>query len=105
VLLRYAAFPYQKFGQHEGEVASVSRTAISPAELPQPLVGLVNPTGAGAPVYRITVALAHQSVQAYGEPLPLQPGMQLEADVLMERRRLVEWILDPLFSVTGRWRQ
>jgi membrane fusion protein len=29
--------------------------------------------------------------------------MQVEADVLMERRRLVEWVLDPLFTLTGSW--
>jgi membrane fusion protein len=37
--------------------------------------------------------------------VPLQPGMQLEADIMMERRRLIEWVLDPLFTLTGRWRQ
>jgi membrane fusion protein len=33
----------------------------------------------------------------------LQPGMQLEADVLIERRRLIEWVLEPLFTLTGGW--
>jgi membrane fusion protein len=28
--------------------------------------------------------------------------MQLDADVLLERRRLIEWIFEPLLSVTGR---
>ena len=40
VLLRYEAFPYQKFGQYEGIVANVSRSAISPGELTQQLAGL-----------------------------------------------------------------
>jgi len=105
VLLRYQAFPYQKFGQYEGTVASVSRSAISPAELSQQLSGLTSLYGANAPVYRITVTLSSQTVWAYGEPMPLQSGMQLEADILMERRRLIEWVLDPLFTVSGRWRQ
>jgi membrane fusion protein len=29
--------------------------------------------------------------------------MQLEADILIERRRLIEWALEPLFTVTGGW--
>jgi membrane fusion protein len=29
--------------------------------------------------------------------------MQLEADVLLESRRLVEWMLEPLFSISGKW--
>lgn len=105
VLLRYQAYPYQKFGQYEGTVASVSRSAISPSELSQQLAGLTSLYGANVPVYRITVTLASQTVRAYGEAVPLQPGMQLEADIMMERRRLIEWVLDPLFTLTGRWRQ
>ncbi len=41
---------------------------------------------------------------AYGEAVSLQPGMQLEADVLVETRRLIEWVFDPLFTLTGKWR-
>jgi membrane fusion protein len=29
--------------------------------------------------------------------------MQLEADVLIEKRRLIEWVLDPIFTLTGKW--
>ena len=46
---------------------------------------------------------ASQTATAYGAPVPLQPGMQLEADVLIERRRLIEWMLDPLLTLTGKW--
>jgi membrane fusion protein len=42
-------------------------------------------------------------VTAYGKAAPLQPGMQLDADVLLERRRLIEWVLDPVFTLTGSW--
>jgi membrane fusion protein len=99
VRLRYEAFPHQKFGQYEGVVKSVSRSTVGPAELAggAPLPGL----GLGEPVYRVTVELTRQTVTAYGEALPLQPGMQLEADVLMETRRLYQWVLDPLHSLTG----
>jgi len=102
VLLRYEAFPYQRFGRSEGTVASVSRAAISPAELPQQLTGLTTLYDVNAPIYRITVALAQQAVTAYGKPVPLQPGMQLEADVLLERRRLIDWVFDPLYTLVGR---
>lgn len=108
VLLRYQAYPYQKFGHYEGRVRSVSRSAVSPGELPPQLSGISGVTGAtlGAPadpVYRITVELMRQSVTAYGEQVPLQPGMQLEADVTLETRRLYEWVLEPLYTITGKW--
>jgi len=101
VLLRYQAFPYQKFGFYEGRVTSVSRAALSPSELPQQLAGLTTLYGATEPIYRITVVLAKQTATAYGRPAALQPGMLLEADVVIERRSLIEWVLDPVLSLTG----
>lgn len=93
VLLRYQAYPYQKFGSHEGKVLRVSRSATP----------LPNSAGANSePMYRVLVSLHQQSVQAYGHPEALLPGMRLEADVMGERRRLFEWVLEPLYSVTGR---
>ena len=69
----------------------------------QQLAGLTALYGTNEPIYRITVNLHQQTVTAYGQPMPLQAGMQLEADVLLERRRLVEWMLEPLFSISGKW--
>lgn len=102
VLLRYQPFPYQKFGLYRGVVASVSRSAVSPAELPPQLAGLTGLIGADEPVYRIAVAPERQSVSAYGRAVPLQAGMRLEADIEIERRKLFEWLLDPLYALTGR---
>jgi membrane fusion protein len=104
VLLRYEAYPYQKFGHYEGQIASISRSALNPGELPAQVAGLTSLIGTNEPVYRITVRLQSQHVNAYGKPVPLQPGMQLEADVLIESRRLIEWMLDPLYTLTGKLR-
>lgn len=99
VLLRYQAFPYQKFGQHEGVVETVSTSAVNPAELAGlPATGLAP----GEPVFAIQVKLKAGSIDANGQKRPLQAGMQLEADILQERRKLYEWMLEPLFSVTRR---
>ena len=54
------------------------------------------------PAYRVTVALESQSVSAYGQQVPLQAGMTIDADVLLDHRRLLEWIFDPLYSLTRR---
>ncbi|MBL0142564.1 MAG: HlyD family efflux transporter periplasmic adaptor subunit [Betaproteobacteria bacterium] len=97
VLLRYPAFPYQKFGIHRARVLSVSRSAIAPAEL-----GFTPPDGSREPVYRVKVALGTQTVAAYGRAELLQAGMQVEADVLLDRRRLIEWVFEPLFSLSER---
>jgi membrane fusion protein len=96
VALRYQAFPYQKFGQHRGHVKSISRTTFSPGELQ--LVG-----DAKEQFYRVLVALDQQRVIAYGQPMPLHDGMQLEADLRVETRKIYEWILEPLFTLGGRY--
>ena len=104
VRLRYQAFPYQKFGHHGGHVVQVSRTPLQPSELaglPLTLPG-AGSSAPSEPLYRITVALDAQAVQAYGQAQALAPGMQLDADVLLDRRTLIEWIFEPLISVTGR---
>ena len=101
MLLRYQAFPYQKFGHQRGEVLQVSRSPLQPSEL----AGLSLPASLGAggePLYRITVTLAQQTIPAYGQPQALAPGMQLEADVLLDRRRLIEWLFEPVLGIAGR---
>jgi len=60
-------------------------------------------TGAQAdePHYRVLVELDRQTVTAYGRPEQLRPGMALSADVLGDRRKLYEWVLEPLYSLPG----
>lgn len=101
VRLRYQAYPYQKFGHADGKVISVARTALPAGEISALLpAGFENQTR--EPLYLITVELRSQSILAYGENHPLQAGMLLDADVLQETRRLYEWVLEPLFSLTGK---
>jgi membrane fusion protein len=95
VALRYRAFPYQRFGHHLSEVLEVGRTVIQPNEARLPVT-------VEEPVYRVTVRLPQQQVQAYGQAMPLKAGMLLDADIHIDRRRLIEWVFDPLLSITGR---
>ncbi len=97
VRLRYQAFPYQKFGHQQGRVLQVARSPLSSAEL-----AAAGISGGSEPLYRITVELDRQSVLAYGEEQALSAGMQLDADVLLERRRLIEWIFEPLLALGRR---
>lgn len=104
VLLRYQSFPYQKFGQAKGVVSSIARTALSPAELAANGLALIPSLQvSNEPVYRIHVRLTQQSLTAYGQQQPLQAGMVLDADILQERRRLYEWVLEPLYTISGRF--
>jgi membrane fusion protein len=94
--LRVAAFPYQKFGHLMGQVQSVS---AFPAQ-PQEVSGLISASdAAGEPVYAVTVSLAAQAMPGPASPMPLRAGMRVEADFMLERRKLWEWALEPLFAL------
>jgi membrane fusion protein len=102
VRVRYQAYPYQKFGQYGAHVTSIARTALSTAELSTSGMHDASARGGDGAFYRVTAMLDAQTVTAYGKPQPLQAGMALQADVLQERRRLYEWVLEPLYSLTGK---
>ena len=95
VSLRYEAFPYERFGQYRGVIADVSQTVWSPGEKVGPLV-------VREPAYRITAKLDRQSVEAMGQEIPLRSGMLVNADILLEKRSLLEWIFEPVLQLRGR---
>jgi len=95
VVLRYKAFPYQKFGQQYGKVIEVSRTALSPQEV----TTLTGKNNVQEQQYRVLVALDTQTIKAYSQDEPLKPGMALDADFIVDQRHLYEWVLEPLFAL------
>lgn len=95
VVLRYEAFPFQRFGQYRGTVQAVSRTVWTPGER-------VGPMTVREPVYRVDVALERQTVSAGGQEIALRPGMLVNADILLERRTVLEWIFEPVLELKGR---
>lgn len=101
VSLRLQPFPFQRFGSYGGVVTSVSRSPVDPSELPGQLKSQSAPS---EPLYRVTVNLDRQNAIAYGKPVALQAGMQVEADVTIETRSLFGWILDPLYTLNGKAR-
>jgi membrane fusion protein len=101
VRLRFEAFPYQKFGHQDGRVLQVSRTPLAAAELAG--LPLATPQSAQAePMFRITVEMHDQVLHGQGGEQSLVAGMRMQADVLLERRRLIEWLFEPLLGLTGR---
>ncbi|MFC3149259.1 HlyD family secretion protein [Piscinibacterium candidicorallinum] len=105
VRLRYAAFPYQKFGQHQGTVLAIDRAPTAPSQLPPAISAALASTSTGATPearYRVTVALTEQYILAYGQPLPLKPGMVVEADIVQRESKIYEQILDPLRGFAQR---
>jgi membrane fusion protein len=89
VKLLYDAFPYQRFGTYRGKITSVSQTVLMDTDI-------VAPVKPNEPVYTATVALDRPDVTAHGKKVPLEPDMSLRADIVLERRTLIDWIVSPL---------
>lgn len=98
VALHYQPFPYQKFGVAYGEVQAISSSALAPNEVAF-LSGGQPPQEA---MYRVQVTLPSQTVEAFGEARRLTPGMQVDADLVLERRRMFEWLLEPIYALGHR---
>lgn len=99
VYLRYGAYPYQKFGQYAAQVRDVAKTAAPLNEL----TDTAFPALQNQSAYRIRAELAQDFIMAYGEKQPLMAGMQFEADIVQDRRRIYEWMVEPLFSIREKW--
>ncbi|WP_299573205.1 HlyD family efflux transporter periplasmic adaptor subunit [uncultured Shewanella sp.] len=93
--LRFDAFPYQRFGFLESHVSRVDKALLLDGEARVPVA-------LSEPVYRIRTTLSKQDILAYGDKFPLKSGMLLEADIVLDRRSLLDWLLDPIYSLQGR---
>ena len=95
VVLRYEAFPHERFGQYRGLVTEIGRNVWTSGER-------IGPLSAREPVYRVDVKLDSQTVKALDHEFALRPGMLVNADLLLERRTLLEWIFEPVLQLKGR---
>ncbi len=95
VVMRYEAFPYERFGQYHGVIADVSQTVWSPGDK-------IGPLAVREAAYRITVKLDKQTVAAMGQEIPLRSGMLVNADILLDKRSLLEWVFEPLLQLRSR---
>ena len=93
--LRFDAFPYQRFGFVVSTVERIDKAVMLKGEATLPIA-------LREPVYRVRTRLDTQGIRADGEAFRLRSGMLLEADIILDRRTLLDWLLDPLYSLRGR---
>lgn len=109
VVLKYDAFPYKTFGVKYGKVVSIGEQPVS---LPKavaddkpfidPKLGDAGPLPPPQSRYLVEVEPDDQTIDAYGVSRPILVGSTLTADVVVERRRLIDWVLDPILAMRGR---
>ncbi|MBF4285554.1 HlyD family secretion protein, partial [Vibrio anguillarum] len=95
VNVRFDAFPYQKFGFITGVISNIDKVVVLPSEK-------VLPIQLDEAMYRVRAKLNQQSIKAYGKKFPLKVGMIADADIILEKRALLEWLLDPIYAVKGK---
>ncbi len=93
--LRFDAFPYQRFGFISSEISQIDQTLINPNEVQLPI-------NLQEPVYRLRATLNQQEMSAFGKNFKLKSGMLFEADIILEQRSLIQWLLEPIYSLKGR---
>ena len=99
VRLRYAGYPYEKFGMPQGRIARISRAPVRGRDLEYPLA-------AGSWVYLAEVAVPGYESPRHSDwtfqPLQVAPGMGLEADIVVRSDPLWERVLEPLARLWHR---
>ena len=89
VQIAYDAFPQEKFGTFEGQIRRISEYVLLPGEIPQTFP-------IREATYKIQIALTSSSIDTSLGVVRLRPGMLLAADIILEKRNLADWLLEPL---------
>ena len=88
VILRYRAFPYQKYGHQKGKVTEVGKSALTSREL----VGVIGETPTQDSYFRLIVKLENQTINVFGAQHQLRPGLDVDAKIISEKRKLWQWL-------------
>lgn len=89
--LKFAAYPFQKYGMVDGRVLRISADASE-----RPLADRARPAGFA---YRAMVELDAPELRSGQGRHPLLPGMQLTAEVRISERSVLEYLLSPIQKV------
>jgi len=99
VRLRYDAFPFQKYGGHQGRVASISATAIRSTKMTEDRASSANDR-VGQP-FMIEVALEQDHIDVAGKRRPFLPEFAVTGAIVLEQRTIMEWLIEPFLAMRG----
>ncbi|OAT34942.1 HlyD family type I secretion periplasmic adaptor subunit [Proteus myxofaciens] len=81
-IIKIDAFPYTRYGTLEGKVINIAKDSVEHEQL-----GLVYPA---------LIELDKQSIGIANEQYKLAVGMSLVADVIIDKRRVIDYLLSPI---------
>ncbi|AHE66205.1 HlyD family efflux transporter periplasmic adaptor subunit [Legionella oakridgensis] len=94
IIIRYDAYPYERFGSYKATVKEISQSIMMDNEEEKPIL-------IGEPYYKIIAKLDKQYVMIYGKEKKLQHGMTISAVIVGQKKKIWQWVLDPLYSYYG----
>jgi membrane fusion protein len=89
ILLTYDAYPSQRFGFYQATIKEINQTILTDTQEDKPIK-------IGEPYYKIMAELNIPYVNVSGEKASLSHGMTLTATISGEKRKIWQWIADPL---------
>lgn len=101
-ILKYDAFPFKTFGIQHGVITAISGSPIKGADIRGMAGADIRPPDQRQSLYRVEIRPDARTIEAYGRQEPLKIGSTLTADLIVERRRLIDWVLDPIRALRGR---
>lgn len=93
------AFSYRRHGAQTGQVQAIFATTLQVGELDMAAGLGISP---GEPVFQIAVDFPEGFQLAPEQQSNLRPGMTLTGDLVIDRRTLLDWVLEPLGGATQR---
>ncbi|CAM4499628.1 MAG: hypothetical protein LEGION0403_FIIPPAGN_02545 [Legionella sp.] len=92
--LKYDAYPSNRFGFYQATVKEINQTILTDSKEDKPI-------RIGEPYYKIKAALKTPYILAYGKKTRLSHGMTFTAIFTGEKKKIWQWILDPIYSYYG----
>jgi len=88
VKFRFAAFPYHRYGFISGILEYISPDAIA--------------SDKGEQFYEGRAALDQEYVVAEGKQMRIRYGMTAVAEISVQKRRIIDWMIDPFRKISNR---
>ena len=95
IAMRLDAFPYQQYGKIFARLHSIDSSIMLPNQLAQ------TPVLVQQAVFLAYAQLNSQTIDVSGKHINFKQGMTFEADVIVQRRNIFEWLLAPIYRLKG----
>ncbi|MTJ81307.1 MAG: HlyD family type I secretion periplasmic adaptor subunit [Telmatospirillum sp.] len=104
--IKVESFPFTRYGTIAGVVQTISRDTVQGPDsdlvqrrqvAPAGIRDIGQPTvSQTSPVYVVRVTPLATAMQVDGHDMPLSPGMAVTAEIKTGRRRIIDYVLDPV---------